>query len=197
MSINPDNTVTYSPAANLFGSDSFTYTIVDTWGETATGTVTVTISAVNDPPVAFDGSAAIDEDLPLQVPLVAMDVDDSDLTFAIVSGPSNGTLGPISGGSIIYTPSPNFYGSDSFTFKVSDGTAESTVAMVSIVVAPVNELPVANGDAYITDSGTSLVVPAPGVLANDTDVEGAQLSAVLVTNVANGLLTLESDGSFV
>ena len=106
-----------------------------------------------------------------------MDVDDPDLTFAIVSGPANGTLGPISGGSIIYTPSPNFYGSDSFTFKVSDGTAESIVAMVLITVAPVNDPPVANGDAYDTDFGTSLVVPAPGVLANDTDVEDARLSA--------------------
>jgi len=194
--INPDNSVTYSPAANFNGTDTFTYTITDTWGETSTANVMITINAINDPPMAEAASVSTDEDLSVLINLVATDVDSSGLTLAIVSEPANGTLSPISDGNVNYLPNPNFNGSDSFTFKANDGEADSIVGTVSITIAAVNDSPSASDDSYSTPANTPLVVTAPGVLANDTDIEGDVLSAVLVTNVSSGTLSLAMDGSF-
>ena len=67
---------------------------------------------------------------------------------------------------------------------------------MTLTVNPVNDAPVAANDAYTTDEDTPLTRPAPGVLANDTDVDGATLTAVLVTGPAHGTLALNADGSF-
>src|SRR2546428_7058668 len=89
----------------------------------------------------------------------------------------------------------NFNGTDSFTYKASDGQAQSGVATVTITVTPVNDAPVAaNDDTYTTPEDTQLTVSAPGVLANDTDADGDTLTAVLVSGPAHGTLTLRSDG---
>src|SRR5438093_1321541 len=99
---------------------------------------------------------------------------------------------------LVYVPALNFNGVDSFTYKASDGQAQSGVATVTITVTPVNDAPVAvNDDSYTTPEDTQLTVIAPGVLANDTDVDGDALSAVLVSNPTHGTLTLNSDGSLV
>src|SRR5437867_1433618 len=100
-------------------------------------------------------------------------------------------------GSLVYMPALNFNGTDSFTYKASDGQAQSGVATVTITVTPVNDAPVAaNDDSYTTPEDTQLTVSAPGVLANDSDVDGDALSAVLVSNPTHGTLTLNGDGSF-
>jgi Tol biopolymer transport system component len=190
--INPDNTVTYSPAPNFNGADSFTYTVVDTWGDTDTGTVMVTINPVNDPPVAGDVSAATDEDLSVQINLSATDVDNSNLTYVIVSGPANGALGAISGATVIYTPNANFNGSDSITFKASDGTADSNIATVTITVAPVNDPPEAANDSASTNEDTAVIINS---LANDEDMEGNTLSVTAASQGANGAVTINPDGT--
>src|SRR5262249_42923098 len=74
--------------------------------------------------------------------------------------------------------------------------ADSNIATVTITVTPVNDPPVANNDAYTTAEDTPLTVAAPGVLANDTDVDGNPLTAILVNGPSNGTLTLNPDGSF-
>src|SRR2546428_835198 len=95
-------------------------------------------------------------------------------------------------------PALNFNGTDSFTYKASDGQAQSGVATVTITVTPVNDAPVAaNDDSYTTPEDTQLTVSAPGVLANDSDVDGDTLSAVLVSGPTRGTLTLNGDGSLV
>ena len=99
-------------------------------------------------------------------------------------------------GSFTYTPNANFNGSDNFTYKANDGKANSNIATVSITVNAVNDAPVAVNDAYSVNKDTTLTVVAPGVLGNDTDVDGDPLTAVLVSGVSNGSLTLNSDGSF-
>src|SRR5262249_23945550 len=93
-------------------------------------------------------------------------------------------------------------GTDTFIYKVTEtqGTASSpTVAYARVIVTvnPVNDPPVAVGDSYSTNEDTTLTVPAPGVLANDSDVDSCNLMASVVTNPANGSLSLGSDGSFV
>ena len=109
---------------------------------------------------------------------------------------TNGTLTLNADGSFDYTPDADFDGSDSFTYHANDGTADSNVATVTITVNPLNDAPVAVDDAYATDEDTPLNVAAPGVLDNDSDVDGDPLTAVLDTNVTNGALTLNANGSF-
>jgi hypothetical protein len=113
----------------------------------------------------------------------------------VASQPANGTV-TITGAVATYTPVANSNGSDSFTFKVNDGSADSAPAAVSMTVNPVNDAPVATADSYTTDMNSALVTAAPGVLANDNDIENTGLSAVLVSDVSNGTLTLGSDGGF-
>ncbi|HEX9696363.1 MAG TPA: cadherin-like domain-containing protein, partial [Actinomycetota bacterium] len=155
----------------------------------------------NEPPVASDDAYATDEDVALNVPAPGVLANDTDpdgdpLTAAVVSGPANGTLTLNADGSFTYTPAANFNGSDSFTYVANDGTEDSNVATVSLTVNAVNDAPVAVADAYATDEDVALNVPAPGVLANDSDAEGDSLTAALVSGPANGTLTLNADGSF-
>jgi VCBS repeat-containing protein len=97
---------------------------------------------------------------------------------------------------LTYTPAPNYYGPDSFTFKVNDGTASSAGATVAITVTPVNDAPVGLADNYTISEDTVLAVPAPGVLANDIDVDGDPLTSVLVNSAKKGTVTLNPNGSF-
>src|SRR2546430_437660 len=87
-------------------------------------------------------------------------------------------------------------GSDSVPYKANDGQADSGIATVSITITAVNDAPVAVNDGYTTAEDTALNVAAPGVLANDSDVDGDTLSAVLVSQPTHGSLTLNSNGSF-
>jgi VCBS repeat-containing protein len=114
------------------------------------------------------------------------------LTAALVSNPSHGMVALNPDGSFLYVPTAGFTGTDTFTYRASDGTFQSNVATVTLTVAP----PVANNDSYSTTENTALTVAAPGVLANDTDAENVPLTAVFETGPAHGTLTLNSDGSF-
>jgi len=131
--ITADNFVIYTPAANFNGSDSFTYTASDGRGGRTTATVSVTVNPVNDAPVANNQSVTTGLNTPVAITLQASDVDGDPLTFSVVDSPSNGSLRGTAP-DLIYTP--QFSGSDSFTFKALDALAESNVATVTIAVAP-------------------------------------------------------------
>src|SRR5207302_1838872 len=81
-------------------------------------------------------------------------------------------------------------------FKPNDGTIDSYIPTVTITVTPVNDPPVAANDSYATAEDTPLTVAAPGVLANDSDVDGDALTAAVVTAPAHGTVTLAANGSF-
>ena len=108
------------------------------------------------------------------------DVDGDTLTADRSSrGPAHGTLTLNADGSFTYTPAANYNGTDSFTYKANDGTADSQRRHGRRSPStPVNDAPVAANDAYATNEDTTLTVAAPGVLANDTDVDGDTLTAV-------------------
>ena len=196
-----DGGFTYTPELNYFGGDSFTYQVSDGALDSNIATVTLTVNAVNDAPDAQDDAFTTDEDTVLTVPMpgvLANDTDiDSTLTAVVATGPANGTLVFNADGSFTYTPNLNFNGSDSFTYRASDAPgSESNLATVLLTVNAVNDAPVAVNDAYTTDEDTVLTVLVPGVLANDTDVDSAALTAVVATGPANGTLVLNADGSF-
>ncbi len=124
------------------------------------------------------------------------DIEHDPLTAQLVTGPSNGSLTFNSDGTFTYTPSPLFYGTDSFTYQANDGTSLGNVATATITVAHVNHPPTAVIDNYAVGENQTLSVAGPGVLANDTDLDNDPLTAVLVAGPTNGSLTLNSDGSF-
>ena len=194
--INPDRTVTYTPNPNFDGVDSFTYEVDDGQGGRSTGRVDVTVTPVNDPPVAVDDNASTPEDTSVTIEVLLNDSDpDGDaLTITSVSAAPNGTA-VINVGTVIYTPNPDFNGADTFTYTISDGQASAT-ATVTVGVTPVNDAPVALDNSYSVNEDSDLNVPAPGVLTNDSDPDGDALTAVLATDVINGTLALAGDGSF-
>src|SRR5262249_32149647 len=140
--INADNTVTYTPARDYNGTDSFTYTISDGHGGSDTAPVTLTITPVNDPPVATGWQYGIPEDSVLRDHLRGSDPDGDPITFAIVRAPDHGTVQATRfSGEFTYTPDRDYNGTDQFWFKVNDGTYDSNVAIVYVTVRPVNDPP--------------------------------------------------------
>ena len=138
----------------------------------------LTILDDDSTPVAGNVSYTTGEDTPLTVAapgVLANDTnaDGTPFTAVLVAGPTNGTLSFNPDGSFTYTPNANFNGTDSFTFRAATGANSSNMATVTITVTPVNDAPVAVNDSYTgLVAGTAFTVAAPGVLANDTDVEG-------------------------
>ncbi len=204
VTINDDSkTLKYAPKANFNGSDSFTYTVSDGKGGTSTARVTISVNAVNDAPVAVNDAYSVDEDgkLTIDAPGVLSndsDVDDANLAVKpVVSGPAHGQLTLNADGSFVYTPEADFNGTDSFSYKASDGKLDSGVATVNITVNAKNDAPVAEADEYaISEDGALTVGEAKGVLSNDSDVDEDSLTATVKSGPAYGKLTLNADGSF-
>jgi VCBS repeat-containing protein len=162
--------------------------------------VTIRVIPPNGAPVAEDDAYAVAEDTSLVVPapgVLANDTPPGDLplTARLIDGPANGTVTFSLDGSFVYTPDPDYFGADAFTYKAVDVNGKASgAARVRITVTPVNDPPVAVADQFATVAG----VPVTGnVLANDIDVDGDALTAALVTGPAHGTLTLNADGSFV
>ncbi len=197
LTINSDGSFFYTPNANYTGTDTFTYMVMDDATESNVATVTITITPVNDAPIAVNDAAATLEDAAVSGNVLTNDTDaDAGTTLTATLGASsvNGTVTLTPDGGFTYTPNPNFNGTDSFTYTASDGTAVSNVATVTITVAAVNDAPIAVNDLATTAEETAV---SGNVLTNDTDVDaGTTLTATLVANVTNGTVTLASSGAF-
>jgi len=192
-----DDFITYTPNANYNGPDQLTYQICDRDGDCDTAIASITVNAVNDPPVAVDDTYSINEDFVLTNNVTGndSDVDGPSVSITLVTGVTNGTLVLNTNGSFTYTPNANYNGPDSFVYSYCDlGTPNlCDTASVSITVNPVNDAPVAVDDSYSVNEDNTLT---NNVTPNDSDVDGPSVSITLVTGVTNGTLTLNMDGSF-
>ena len=188
--VNPDGTVHYVPDADYNGPDGFDYTIADATARTDTGSVAVTVTAVNDPPVAVDETASTPEDESTLVDVLANDSDiDGDLlVIASVGGASHGTTA-IEGGQVRYTPNAAYSGLDAFDYTVSDGAGGTDTGSVTVAVTDVNHPPVANDDTATTSEDTSSLID---VRANDTDVDGDPLTLTSVNAPSHGTAAIEA-----
>ena len=198
---NPGYTVTYTPNAGFVGTDSFTYNVWDGTSASNYATVTITITSDNDAPVAVTDTAETTEDSAVTIEVLANDTDaDGDtLTNSTTTNPAHGAVTVNTDGTITYAPNANYYGTDSFTYTMSDGTATSNTATVTITTTAVNDHPTAGDDAFTIDEDTQLVgnVTADNGSGADSDVEDTLIpDAVVVQNVAKGSLNLSADGSF-
>ncbi|MCE8529008.1 tandem-95 repeat protein [Ruegeria pomeroyi] len=186
-----DDFITYQPSADFNGIESISYTVSDGNGGSDTGTITVTVEAVNDPPVANDDTFNGTEDQPITGSVLTNDTDDGDINPAplVVSSytqPGNGTVTVASNGSFTYTPSQNFSGQDSFTYTVVDGVGATDTATVILNLAEANDDPVAKSDFGITDQGEAVTI---NVVANDEDEEGDTLTVTSVGGASNGTVS--------
>ena len=202
LNLSTNGAFIYTPSLNYTGLDVFTYRVTDGLATSEVATVTITITPVNDTPVATDDAYTTAEDTTLNISVLGVlandsDVDGDTLAALLVTDVAHGTLSLNASGAFIYTPSLNYTGVDTFTYRATDGLANSDVATVTIIITPVNDAPVAANDAYTTAEDTTLTVLASGILANDSDVDGDPLTTVLVTDVAHGLLSLGANGSFI
>ncbi len=186
--VNPvSGVITYTPNAAFSGPEQFGYTIRDNDGaESNSATVVVNVIGPNNPPVAVNDSATTSESTTIAISVLANDSDvDGSLVPAsvtIVSNPSSGqTAGGAQPGTISYTPSAGFLGTDSFTYTVADDDGDaSNEATVFVEVTAQNLPPVAINDTTNTNEGISVIVD---VTANDSDPDGA-LDVTTVTLIA-------------
>jgi large repetitive protein len=193
VAVGKDGRFTYTPAPNFSGRDSLTYVVSDGVEQSGRATVSVTVTSVNDAPVAEPDGATTEDDTPVAVAVLANDSDvDGDLLQPRVVGePSSGSVAVGEEGTLTYTPAPNFSGADSFAYVVSDGAAESAPATVSVTVTSVNDAPVAEPDAATTEEEIPVAV---AVLANDSDMEGDLLHPRVAGEPSNGSVTVGEDG---
>ena len=140
--------VVYTPEPDFHGTDRFTYVVGDGSGLTARAAVEVTVLPVNDPPLAGDDAAETAEDTSVTIAVLRNDSDpDGDtLTVVEVSAPTHGTPRVVADtGAVVYTPEPDFHGTDRFTYVVGDGSGLTAQAAVEVTVLPVNDPPLATG----------------------------------------------------
>jgi VCBS repeat-containing protein len=194
-----DGSFTYTPNSGFTGMDSFVYSASDGDLNSGLAAVTIHVGDGNQAPTAGNDAYETDEDTALSIDAPGILGNDSDPDgdpLSILAGdPLHGSLAWNPDGSFTYTPLPGFNGLDGFSYWVSDGSASSAVATVSINVNPVNDNPSSVNDEYTVIEDTTLNVVPPGVLGNDFDPDSDPLSAVLVDGPQHGTLTLNSDGS--
>ncbi|MCY2941407.1 MAG: tandem-95 repeat protein, partial [Planctomycetota bacterium] len=149
--LNSDGKFTYTPNANFYGTDTFTYKASDGLSFSNVATVTVNVTAVNDVPVANGQLISPTEDTTYSGTLTGSDIESSSLTYSVVTQGTKGvvTITNAATGAFTYVPNANANGSDSFTFKVNDGSLDSAPATVTVSISAVNDAPVANGSATL------------------------------------------------
>ncbi|MEY4631262.1 MAG: hypothetical protein RIQ81_1382 [Pseudomonadota bacterium] len=187
-------TYTYTPNANATGNDVFSYGVSDDNRTFTVGTIQVRLDQVNDAPVANSFSVLTPEDQSKAGFLEATDVDGDSLVYSIATNPTNGkvTVAP-STGAFIYTPTANFYGQDSFQFKVQDGSVDSNVGTVSVSVSKVNDTPVALSNSFVTEEDKSFSGKLRG---SDIDGDAITYSAVGTASLGSVRITNPSTGDF-
>ena len=183
------STVTYTPVINYSGADSFTYTISDGNSGNATAAVVITVSAVNDDPVALDDAVTTPEDVPITVHTLNndSDIDSGTLGISSVSQATNGNV-TTNGTTVTYTPALNYSGSDEFTYTVSDGDGGNASAVVMINVTGVNDDPIAADDVATTLEGIPVTID---VRNNDGDVDGDTLTISNPGTSVSGAVTTD------
>jgi VCBS repeat-containing protein len=180
VSLNANGSFTYTPAADYNGPDSFSYRANDGAVDSNAATISISVSPVNDAPTCAARAATTDEDQAVDVSPSCTDVDGTPLNYAIVGVPAHGTASVVFG-RLRYTPAADYNGPDSFTYRASDGSLNSSPATVSITVDAVNDAPVCFDRVATTDEDTAVDV-APSC----ADVEGSALTYAIAGAPVHG-----------
>ncbi|MEL6110178.1 MAG: Ig-like domain-containing protein, partial [Planctomycetota bacterium] len=194
--VSSDGSFTYEPPDGFGGTASFTYTANDATGDSAAATVSI---QVTHRPVALGETYAVTEDIVFvsATSVLANDADaDGDtLTVELGEAPLHGQLALEPDGNFTYTPDDDFSGTDQFIYRATDSLSASEWVTVLLDVQAVNDAPLSTNDAFNSPEDEVLHRIAPGVLGNDSDPEGATLTAHL-HSAPDPRLAFNSDGSF-
>ena len=204
VALQGDGSFTYTPGENFAGNDAFTYDLFDLEkpDRRVSGVlVTVEVLPINDPPVAVADQFVTPMGTALRVDPPGVlgndtDVEKNPLRAELTSIPRHGTVTVLASGGVFYQPEPGFVGLDAFTYTASDGASLSRPGQVTIEVAAVRPAPRANDDGYSTGVDEVLVVPAPGLLANDAGASPDPLMARLAVDAEAGTVDVQPDGGF-
>jgi len=203
--------IRFTPNAGFFGTATFTYQLNDGTATSSAATVTVTVVEANDPPVAVaDPGNVTDEDTAVSIDVFGNDSDPdtakANWSFVLVTPPANGDV-VFTGGQALYTPDPDFNGTDSFVYRINDNSPInpqnqlSNTALVSITVREVNDAPVGGVDpasgqfTVIKDRDRTFTVAellandSPGLPANESG-QSISITAVDTTSDQNGTVSL-------
>ncbi len=190
--------LTYTPAANYNGPDSFTYEAFDGTATSNTGTVTIVVASDNDVPDAFNDSLTVNEDTlsqPLNVATNDLGLGDGGLVVTIVANPTNGTASVVAGTTTVtYKGNNDFSGADAFTYRITDAQGDFDEATVTVTVNSVDDAPTAVNDSF------SVPQDDPGkvfdVLLNDLNADGGPKAITQITvSPTSGTVTVAPDGS--
>ncbi|MES2819819.1 MAG: retention module-containing protein, partial [Pseudomonadota bacterium] len=193
--VNPDGTFSYTPNPDFNGTDSFTYSITDANGDISTATVNIRVVALNDVPVAVDDVLSAVEDSVLSGSLAGNDSPSGDggNVWALGSQAANGTAVVNADGTFSYTPNPNFNGTDSFTYSITDANGDVSTATVTLNVAALDDVPVAVNDAASVTQDSVL----NGSLAGNDTASGDGGNVWALGNApSNGTVVVNANGTF-
>lgn len=195
LNFTSDGSFIYTPQPSFYGTDVFSYRVCNAQNTCDEAIVTITVHKYSSAPVANNDQFTVAEDgfLMGDVSLNDDEYDGDELSYTLDVGVSHGTLIFNTDGTFTYTPNPNFYGSDHFTYIVCDEDGHCDAATVSIVITPVNDAPIAQDDTYDT---TENIAISGNVGDNDTDIDNTHLVFSLTGAPLNGTVVLNSDGTF-
>src|SRR6188768_589223 len=199
--MNPDGTYTYTPDPDFNGMDTITYMVCDTNGDCSTAEIIITITPVNDVPVAVDDTNTTNEDTPVMGNASTNDTPSGDggNTWSLVGvdgGATNGSVVMNPDGTYTYTPDPDFNGMDTITYTVCDTNADCDTAIIVITITPVNDVPVAVDDTNTTMEDT----PVSGDASTNDTASGDGGNTWTLVGVdggaTNGSVVMNPDGTY-
>ncbi len=174
--------LSYQANENFNGSDNFTFWVNDGSEDSAVATISITVVAQNDTPVADLQTLTLNEDQSLNIGLSGSDIDNDTLTYRVTNNPVNGQLtGQLP--NLIYSPNANYNGSDNFTFVVNDGTLDSAEATISLTIVAQNDAPIADAQSLTLLEDNQLDIVLTG-----SDNDSATLSYLIVDSPSSGQL---------
>jgi type IV pilus assembly protein PilY1 len=175
--------LTYTPDADYTGPDVFRFNVNDGTTDSPDATVSITVTSVNDAPVASAQTVTAVEDATTGITLTGTDADGDVLTFVVATPPTQGALTGTAP-NLTYTPAANYNGADSFVFHANDGTVNSAAVTVTINVSAINDGPIATAQAVSTAEDASQAITLAG-----TDIDGDPLTFIVGTAPSHGTLT--------
>jgi len=204
LDLKADGSFLYTPNSEFNGFDIFTYIATDGIDNSTEVTVRINIYAEeNEAPLAIPDTYTTQENQTLSIDAPGVLENDSDpngdsLSAIVEQGPSNGTLTLNEDGSFVYIPNTGFQGQDTFTYHATDGEGEGVATVtINVIGEPQGNVPpVAVDDEYEIFQDEELVVEAPGILANDSDANGDDLTSSVSQSTPQGFFTFNNDGSF-
>ncbi len=185
----------FTPDANFYGEDSFVYRACDNGGLCAEATVTITISPVNDAPMAMVGPITLNEDDSFNslIGNGSFDVEGDALSYEMIATASNGIALLSSSGILTYTPAPNFWGSDEITLQICDENNACTETVLEIIVLSINDAPIANTMSFGIQEDEEISGSVSGAV-NHNDEESLFFGTMIAPT--NGTLVIQNTGEY-